>query len=62
MHTGRIVPRELLVETLEQVPRSVSELAPLVDYLVEIRNVPGEDLELITPNESWETFTSQWTQ
>lgn len=62
IETGRIVPRELLLETLEQVPRSVAELAPLVDYHVELRNAPGADIALVTPGENWEKFTSNWAQ
>jgi hypothetical protein len=63
IETGRIVPRKLLLESLEQVPLSVSELAPLVDYHVELLNAPGtSDIELVTPGENWETFTSNWAQ
>lgn len=63
IHTGRIVPRRLLEEALEQVPRSVKELGPLVDYHVEVRNAPDSpDVELVTPGETWESFTSRWTQ
>lgn len=51
------------MEAIEQVPQSVQELAPLVDYHVELRNVTGApDIELVTPGESWATFTSQWAQ
>ena len=61
--TGRIVPRDLLVAALEQVPKSVKILAPLVDYHAELRNAPNEpDIELVTEGESWEHFQSQWIQ
>jgi predicted kinase len=63
IHTKRIVPRELLEEALEQVPRSVRELSPLVDYHVELRNETGAaDIELVTPGVTWVSFTSQWAQ
>jgi hypothetical protein len=62
IHTGRIVPHHLLSEVLQQVPRSVEKLAPLVDYHVEIWNAPNEDLALVTPGETWESFCSQWIQ
>ena len=63
MHTGRIVPRKLLEESLDSVPNSVKELSKFVDYHVELNNVSGApDIELITSNETWETFTQQWIQ
>ena len=53
----------MLIEALEQVPKSVQQLAPLVDYHVEVRNVPNAiDIELITPGETWESFQKQWIQ
>jgi hypothetical protein len=61
--TGRVVPQKLLAEAIEQVPRSVAELAPLVDYHVEIRNAPNQpDVQLVTPGETWESFTATWVQ
>jgi predicted kinase len=63
MTTGRIVPKEVLEEALDQVPRSVRVLEPLVDYFCEINNAPGApDLELLTEGETWETFESKWVQ
>jgi hypothetical protein len=63
MTTGRVVPREVLERALDQVPRSVKVLAPLVDYFCEINNAPGApDVELITEGETWETFESKWIQ
>jgi hypothetical protein len=56
--TGRSVPHELLVSTLEQVPMSVQKLAPLVDYHAEFSN--GADLVLL--NDSWESFQKKWVQ
>lgn len=62
--TGRIVPRETLEAALEQVPRSVKILAPLVDYYAEINNDQGApDVELTKPvNSDWDTFRQQWNQ
>ncbi|GKY99368.1 hypothetical protein MPSEU_000891600 [Mayamaea pseudoterrestris] len=61
--TGRVVPRKLLMETIEQVPRSVERLSPLVDYHATINNPPNvDDIQLQTPGETWETFHKQWLQ
>lgn len=61
--TGWIVPPEIIGETLEQVPRSVAALSPLVDYTCELNNAPGkDDIELLTEGETWESFTSHWVQ
>jgi hypothetical protein len=61
--TGRVVPMDLLEQALEQVPRSVKLLAPLVDYCAELLNAPNaKDIELVTEGETWETFYSQWVQ
>jgi hypothetical protein len=58
-----VVPQKLLAQAIEQVPLSVAELAPLVDYHVEIRNAPNQpDVELVTPGEAWESFTKTWLQ
>lgn len=63
MQTRRIVPRALLEESLDSVPRSVAELSVLVDYHVELKNITGaDDIELVTPNETWQSFTQQWIQ
>ena len=61
--TGRIVPRHLLEKALEQVPKSVKILAPLVDYHIELLNAPNaDDIEIINDKETWESFQSQWIQ
>ena len=61
--TGWIVPTDIIEETLEQVPRSVAALSPLVDYTCELNNAPGnDDIELLTEGETWESFTSHWLQ
>lgn len=61
--TGRIVPQDVLERALNQVPRSVKILGPLVDYFCEINNAPGApDVELTTEGETWETFENKWMQ
>jgi len=62
--TGRVVPRKLLEEAMEQVPRSVEILTPIVDYYAKINNPPDvEDVELLEPkNSTWEEFSRQWNQ
>ena len=58
-----MVPTDIIEETLEQVPRSVAALSPLVDYTCELNNAPkGDDIELLTEGETWESFTSHWLQ
>jgi hypothetical protein len=53
-----------LEKVLDQVPKSIEVLAPLVDYYAEINNPPGaEDVELIQPaGSTWEEFGRQWVQ
>lgn len=61
--TGRVVPHDVLLQSIEQVPKSVSRLAHLTDYHVEVCNRPdANDVELITPGETWESFSQQWVQ
>ena len=60
--TGRVVPRELLIEAMEQVPRSVKILSPLADYFCELNNAPGKEIEILTEGEDWDTFKVQWFQ
>lgn len=61
--TGRTVPQNLLTQALEQVPKSVEQLAPLVDYCAELNNAPNAtDIELLTPGETWDSFKEQWRQ
>lgn len=63
LETGRVVPRETLEIALEQVPRSVKILAPMVTYFCELNNAPGAaDIELVTPGETWESFERRWHQ
>jgi hypothetical protein len=60
--TGRVVPVSLIQESLEQVPRSVKVLAPLVDYHAELHNFPDSDIELVKKGETWDDFRSHWIQ
>lgn len=63
LQTGRVVPRDLIAESIQQVPLSVAELSPLVDYHIELLNDPKlTDIEIVTPGETWASFTSQWLQ
>jgi len=58
------VPEHILEEAMEQVPRSVKILGPLVDYYAELNNAPdATDIELMKPvGSSWETFREVWKQ
>jgi hypothetical protein len=61
--TGRVVPRRVLEEALEQVPRSVKALSHLVDYHVELYNAPDtDDIEIVSPGQTWDSFRSMWIQ
>lgn len=62
--TGRIVPQAVLEAALEQVPKSVEILAPLVDYYAEINNPEKTpDVELVKPvGSSWDDFRKKWLQ
>lgn len=64
LETGRIVPSQILENAMEQVPKSVKVLAPMVDYYAEINNAPGvDDIELVKPEGStWTEFRQQWIQ
>lgn len=41
--TGRVVPREVLLETIKAVPESVRALAPFADFVCRIRNTIGSE-------------------
>ena len=62
--TGRVVPRHVLEMAMEQTPRSVKILAPLVDYFAEFNNDQSStDIELVKPeNSNWDRFRSVWNQ
>jgi len=59
--TGREVPTDILLKTLDTVPKSVAKLAPLVDYTICINNDGSEPFPC-TEDMSWSTFTRQWAQ
>lgn len=40
--TGRMVPRELLMSSMEAVPKSCKVLAPLVDVAINVKNLEGK--------------------
>jgi hypothetical protein len=59
--TGRVVPQKVLEAALEQVPRSIEILSPLVDYYGELNN--ADEVELVKPQSStWEEFSEVWNQ
>lgn len=59
--TGRTVPTDVLEAALEQVPRSVKILAPLVDYYAQLDN--AEEIKLVKPEgHTWEDFRQVWHQ
>ena len=56
------MPRELLELSIEQVPKSVALLRPMVDFSAEMHNTGGEDVELTSPGMDWDLFTNQWSE
>ena len=61
--TGRLVPKQTLLEALEAVPKSVQILAPYVDYYAELKNetrLRRQSIQLETPGETREQFRSRW--
>ncbi len=54
----------MLQDAIDQVPKSVKILAPMVDYYAEINNAPDvDDIELVKPEGSnWSEFRQQWIQ
>lgn len=57
-----MVPRELLEVSMDQVPKSVATLSPLVDFAVDIHNYGGADVDLVTPGMNWKSFTTMWSR
>ena len=61
--TGRVVPKPQIEKSIEQVPRSVAKLSPLVDLCVEFHNSGEKDnVQLVTPGLEWDTFRRYWDQ
>jgi hypothetical protein len=56
------VPRDLLEMSIEQVPKAVAVLRPMVDFSVELHNTGGEDVDLVSPGIDWDVFTNQWSE
>lgn len=54
--TGRVIPRDALEQSMREVPRSVDELEPLVDYVVTIENDHGQ-LRLLNGASSFLQFS-----
>merc|ERR1712054_98216 len=40
--TGRMVPKEILINSMEQVPKSCKVLAPFVDVAINVKNLEGQ--------------------
>merc|ERR1711988_1518594 len=45
--TGRVVPRAVLEESMDQVPKSVQALAPFADVVCRVLNHSGSDPEVV---------------
>ena len=66
--TGRVVPTDLLNESIEQVPRSVKQLSPLADVVFVIANDDGAPLQIestkigdnTNKGGTWEEFAAVW--
>jgi hypothetical protein len=58
-----VVSQNLLEKTIEQVPKSVNELKPLVYFSVELSNGgENEMVEVVSPETNWDLFRSMWEQ
>lgn len=71
--TGRVVPIELLEESIRQVPASVAQLSSLTDVVYTIENNEGQPLKLVNSHSkdessssttvpSWSDFAQSWKQ
>ena len=73
--TGRVIPKELLEESMEQVPKSVELLSPLADAVHVIANHPHQPIQLVSSTirrrnsdgedvlittTSWKEFAESW--
>jgi len=64
--TGRVVPNDLLEQTLVEVPKSVSQLQPFVNFSIEIHNRGTAidnntgDVQVVTQGMNWELFEAHW--
>ena len=60
--TGRVIPVETLEMSLKQVPISVKELAPVVDFFCEIDNSTSGEVTIRTGGITWDSFQEMWAQ
>lgn len=60
--TAREVPREVLDEAMDQVPRSFQALAPLADYSAVLNNDSDEDGVMFEPPATLERFQCLWNR
>ena len=58
--TGRTIPEETIDYALEQIPKSIPQVAPLVDYCCAIAN--HDELTILTQGEDWDTFRLHFLQ
>ena len=58
--TGRTIPEETIDYALEQIPKSILQVAPLVDYYCVIFN--HDELTILTQGEDWDTFRLHFLQ
>lgn len=64
--TGRVVPKEILIETMDMIPKSLEKLVPLTDFYAKISNEDGCDpkieyLEMKEMNSLTNTMKLIWT-
>jgi hypothetical protein len=45
--TGRYVPRQTLIDSMEATPLSVHELAPCADFVCRVLNLPGQEPQVV---------------
>merc|ERR1712048_39822 len=68
--TGRVIPKDVLLESMEAVPRSVATLAPHADFVCRIHNSGNEEPRLERESEApfpppsvdmnWDLLTQLW--
>ena len=61
--TGRVIPHSTLEDSLRQVPQSVRQLSPLVDFYAQLHNAENNQVSIEAPsNLTWQTFRTTWIQ
>jgi len=60
--TGRIIPDDILLHSVETVPQSVRILSSKVDFFIELYNPTNNpsDISIVTPNMTWSLFQDVW--